>query len=78
MIWSGVKNDKVAINNEFYELQNNITATGLSVFAMPEGIVKARIYVWVEGQDVDIIEYTSPGYQVSVSLKFNKDHNSLN
>lgn len=78
MIWSGVKNDKVAINNEFYELQNNITATGQSVFAMPEGIVKARIYVWVEGQDVDIIEYTSPGYQVSVSLKFNKDHNSLN
>lgn len=78
MIWSGVRNNKVGIDNTYYELQQTDTTIGKPIFSMPEGIVKARIYVWVEGQDIDIIEYTSPGYQVSVSLKFNKDHSTLN
>lgn len=78
MIWSGVKNDKVAIDPTYYERQDTVTSVGSTVLSMPEGVVKARIYIWVEGQDIDIIEYNSPGYQVSVSLKLNKDHNSYN
>lgn len=78
MIWSGVRNNKVSIDDNYYVLQDTETNIGNPIFAIPEGVVKARIYLWVEGQDVDIIEYTSPGYQVSVSLKFNKDHSSLN
>ena len=78
MIWSGVKNDKVALDTTYYERQDTMTDIGGTVLSMPEGIVKARIYIWVEGQDIDIIEYNSPGYQVSVSLKLNKDHNSYN
>ena len=77
-IWSGAKNDKVAIDSEHYQLQNTATDPDDPIFQIPRGIVKARIYVWVEGQDIDIIETESDGYKVSVSINFRKDHASLN
>lgn len=77
-IWSGVKNDKVSIDPEHYILQDTMTSLERPIFQIPKGIVKARIYIWVEGQDIDIIEHISYGYKVSVSLNFRKDHASLN
>ena len=37
------------------------------------GINKVRVYIWVEGQDIDIIEQKSTGYEVSVVMNFEKD-----
>ena len=77
-IWSGVKNNKVAIDNNYFGLQETSTTFDTPIFQIPKGIVKARLYLWVEGQDIDIIEHAKKDYQVSVSLKFRKDHASLN
>jgi hypothetical protein len=77
-IWSGAKNDKVAIDPEHYILQDTITTLENPIFQIPKGIVKARIYIWVEGQDIDIIEHRSYSYKVNVDLKFRKDHASYN
>ena len=77
-IWSGVRNHKISLDNKYYRLQETTTDINVPIFQIPKGIVKARIYMWVEGQDVDIIEHFSKGYKVSVSLDFRKDHASLN
>lgn len=77
-IWSGVRNPKVPIDSKYYRLQDTTTDINAPMFQLPKGIVKARVYMWVEGQDVDIIEHISKGYKVSVSLNFRKDHASLN
>lgn len=77
-IWSGVRNDKVELDYNYFKLQNNMTDLSNPVFQIPKGIVKARLYIWIEGQDIDIIEHAASDYKVSVSLKFRKDHASLN
>ena len=77
-IWSGVKNNKVAIDYNYFRLQETTTDLNTPIFQIPKGIVKARIYVWIEGQDIDIIEHFIKDYKISVSLKFRKDHASLN
>lgn len=77
-IWSGVKNNKVAIDYNYFRLQETATDYNTPMFQIPKGIVKARIYVWIEGQDIDIIEHVKKDYQISVSLKIRKNHTSLN
>ena len=39
----------------------------------PNGITKARIYIWIEGQDVDSIETDSEGAEVEIGIDFTKD-----
>ena len=65
-------------DNNYFGLQETSTTFDTPIFQIPKGIVKARLYLWVEGQDIDIIEHAKKDYQVSVSLKFRKDHASLN
>lgn len=43
------------------------------IFAIPDGITKARIYVWIEGQDIDSLETDSKGAKVEIGLDFTKD-----
>ena len=43
------------------------------IFTIPDGITKARIYVWIEGQDVDSLETDSKGAKVEIGLDFTKD-----
>ena len=43
------------------------------IFAIPDGITKARIYVWIEGQDIDSLETLSSGTNVDITIGFVKD-----
>ena len=43
------------------------------MFTVPDGYTKARIYVWIEGQDIDSLETMSSGTNVDISINFVKD-----
>ena len=46
---------------------------GRALFTVPDGITKARIYVWIEGQDIDSLETDSEGSELYINLDFIKD-----
>lgn len=77
-LWSGVKGSDVKYDSNHFALQNTIKNFDNPIISMPDGIVKARIYIWIEGQDIDIIKHKSEDDTVSVTLNFVKDHASLN
>ena len=39
----------------------------------PNSITKVRVYIWIEGQDVDNYDFASLGKQISVSFGFTKE-----
>lgn len=59
----------------YFALQSTIHEEDFSrpLFEVPEGITKARIYLWVEGQDIDSLETDSEGAELLVDLNFIKD-----
>jgi len=63
------------LNNEYFTLQETLTDNAFdeSLFTIPDGITKVRIYVWLEGQDIDSLETDSEGAEVSISINFIKD-----
>lgn len=63
------------LDNNYFALQNTMTEANLGtpLFKIPDGITKARIYLWVEGQDIDSLETDSTGADISVSINFVKD-----
>lgn len=44
-------------------------ATGIDIFSLQKGITKVRVYMWVEGQDVDCEDMAS-GTGISYNLQF--------
>lgn len=60
---------------EYLQLQETITDEDLNkpIFTIPSGITKARIYIWIEGQDIDSLETDSEGTDVDVTVSFYKD-----
>lgn len=59
----------------YYGLQNTITEYDFSkpLFKIPNAITKLRIYVWIEGQDIDSLETDSEGADISISIDLRKD-----
>lgn len=43
------------------------------IFQIPNGITKARVYLWLEGQDIDALEVHSEGAPIVLSLDLEKD-----
>lgn len=43
------------------------------LFEIPNGITKMRVYVWIEGQDVDSLETHSKGANLAIVINFEKD-----
>lgn len=63
------------IDHNYFELQSTMTDDDLSspLFEIPDGITKTRVYVWIEGQDIDSLETDSVGTDLSLFLSFVKD-----
>lgn len=63
------------IDSSYFALQNTRKEGSLdeALFQIPNGITKARVYVWIEGQDIDSLETDSIGSSISISINFVKD-----
>ena len=59
----------------YFKLQETITEDDFSkpLFSIPNGVTKARVYLWIEGQDIDSLETDSDGADLSISINFIKD-----
>ena len=59
----------------YFTLQNTIHEEDFDrpLFEIPDGITKARVYLWVEGQDIDSLETDSEGADLYVDIYFVKD-----
>lgn len=58
---------------ENFELQITRVDIDRPIFEVPDGITKVRVYVWIEGQDIDSLETRSEGADVSVIINLIKD-----
>ena len=65
----------VGLDYNYFQLQETISTNAFSepLFTIPDGITKMRVYVWIEGQDIDSLETDSKGAEVSISINFIKD-----
>lgn len=72
---SGFLNSGVELDTEHFALQHTIFESDFSkpIFQIPNGITKLRVYVWIEGQDVDALEVHSEGAPVALNLDLEKD-----
>ena len=63
------------LDYNYFELQQTIKDEDLQepLFALPSGITKMRLYLWIEGQDIDSLETDSSGTKIDVSINFIKD-----
>ena len=64
-----------ALDYNYFRLQETRTddAFDRPLFTVPDGVTKLRVYVWLEGQDIDSLETDSQGAEVSISISFVKD-----
>jgi len=72
---SGFVNSGVNLDTEHFALQHTIFEKDFEdpIFQVPNGITKARVYLWIEGQDVDALEVFSEGAPIYLNLEFDKD-----
>ena len=65
----------VLMDMNYFDLQETITDLDFDtpLFSIPNGITKARVYVWIEGQDIDSLETDSSGADLAISINFIKD-----
>lgn len=64
------------LSTEYFREQVTITEEDYAdtpLFEIPDGITKVRVYVWLEGQDIDSLETNSSGADVDISINFIKD-----
>lgn len=71
---SGQEGPGVPLDTAHFALQNTITNFDNPIFKIPDGIMKLRVYVWIEGQDIDSLETSdSKGAAIYISMNFIKD-----
>lgn len=63
------------LNLDYFALQNTMYEEDFDtpLFTIPDGITKARVYVWIEGQDIDSLETDSTGAELYIDINFIKD-----
>ena len=63
------------LDPNFFVYQETIKEEDLvrPIFELPDGITKVRVYLWVEGQDIDSLETNSHGAELAVSIDLSKD-----
>jgi hypothetical protein len=70
---SGQPGTGIPLDTEHFALQKAITDFENPIFQIPNGITKCRVYVWIEGQDVDSLETNSKGASIALAINFEKD-----
>lgn len=63
----------VPLDFEHFAIQNTIKDFSQPIFQVPNAITKARVYIWLEGQDVDSLETYSKGTSLDIMINFIKD-----
>ena len=63
----------IPLDTTHFTLQNTIKDFSNPVFEVPNAITKARVYLWLEGQDIDSLETNSKGVDLNVNINFVKD-----
>lgn len=61
------------LDTTYFKLQETVKDFLNPVFQVPNAITKARVYIWLEGQDMDSLETNSKGADLMVSIDFEKD-----
>ena len=63
------------LDPDYFQIQETITEDNFDepLFTVPSGITKVRVYLWIEGQDIDSLETDSEGAELSISINFMKD-----
>ena len=65
------------LDTSYFSLQNTIkddhVQNEIPIFELPNGITKYRVYIWLEGQDMDSLETFSRGASLAVNIDFFKD-----
>lgn len=56
-----------------FKVQDTVTTKLEPIFKLPSGITKFRVYIWVEGQDLDSLETISEGTKLDVNINLRKD-----
>ena len=61
--------------NTFTDSEKNLQGTARPEFIRlaPNSITKVRVYIWLEGQDVDNYDFAQLGRQISVNFGFTKE-----
>jgi len=53
--------------------ENPCTSPDQAIFTLERGVTKVRIYIWIEGQDVDNYDFASLGKKISVEFGLTKE-----
>ena len=72
---TGFLNTGTEVDALHFALQKTVVDSDLNkpIFQVPNGITKARIYFWIEGQDVDALEVHSEGAPIYLNFDLEKD-----
>ncbi|MDD2504951.1 MAG: hypothetical protein PHF21_01610, partial [Bacilli bacterium] len=63
----------IPLDTKNFATQNTIKDFSNPIFDVPNAITKARVYLWLEGQDIDSLETNSKGVDLIVNIDFVKD-----
>lgn len=77
MMWAGIAESGIDFDERHFDYQSTYTDRTKPVAQIGNGIHKFRVYIWIEGQDIDVVQEFSDGYKISMSLEFIKDNAGL-
>lgn len=68
------------IDKNLFDIQETFTEEEIDqpMFKVPDGVTKVRVYLWLEGQDIDSLETDSVGADLTISISFVKDTEGYN
>ena len=72
---NGQPGSGIPLDTEHFALQRTIDEADFErpLFQIPNGVTKMRVYVWIEGQDVDSLETHSLGAPIYIGIGLEKD-----
>lgn len=70
---NGQEGTGIPLDTAHFASQNTIKDFDNPIYQIPSGITKMRVYIWLEGQDVDSLETNSVGASINISIGLIKD-----